>query len=385
MQAYLLSLLLLSPPIPYLELSGTAQERGIRHGEALGLQIKDLIENYILERLDKRRYEMARRIFGESAQIPATIREEAQGIVDGMKRSQSAYSSKLRREFDLDDLLLVNSYTDLVSVGCSSVSAWGEASEGAAPLLVRNLDWELDPALLRNQQVFLHRSKEGQALLSVAFAGYIGCLSCISASGVGIFFNMGHGQGSASWPELLKGFAPANLILRWALEQGDQDGDGRQSLEEVAQLIEKQSYAGSYIVHLLDPQPRADGSHALVLELEARGKARRTAQADPKLGPWILAASNHLRILEVPRPGHRYRHIQDVESQRLKPYNPSALWRLGEQIRLSKTMQSMLYHGDELRLELRWPDEERRKGRFGLQALFKGPPGDASASPSRRR
>ena len=166
------------------------------------------------------------------------------------------------------------------------VPLWGDGRLA----IVRNLDWSASPALLESQVIIAYApsGEDAQPLVSVAFAGYLGCLSCMNAAGVGALFNMGYGEGHASLAEAAAGFSPANLLLRSALQARDLDGDGLSTAEDVASALTHARHAGSYIVHLVEPVKLAEAagrSPARVLEVEAAGVTSRGPEASAESCP----------------------------------------------------------------------------------------------------
>lgn len=71
-----------------------------------------------------------------------------------MEPAGGAHVPRLGRDLRATDLLVLDAMTDLLAIGCSSVSAWGPATKGdpalaGAPAIVRNLDWSNDAARSR--------------------------------------------------------------------------------------------------------------------------------------------------------------------------------------------------------------------------------------------
>ena len=187
-----------------LRVWGSHHEMGYAHGYLLGKPIIDVVENYAVDHMGRRQYEIILPIFSLSARVSPQLKAEAQGMLSGIKASVGAHVRALRRTLTVDDILMINAYTDLLSIGCSSVSAWGQATRDDPGLrgqvaLVRNLDWPPKQALLRNQIIIAYEPSRNGArnLVSVAFAGYMGCLSCMNDAGVVSTFNMGYGTGAA--------------------------------------------------------------------------------------------------------------------------------------------------------------------------------------------
>lgn len=358
-----------------LHVWGTPEEMGFAHGFLLRESIVEVLDAYALSVVTPETLGAVGPLYGTVADVSDELRRESQGIVDGMKAAGGAEVPGLGRALTANDLLVLNAMTDLLSIGCSSLSAWGEATQADAALageavIVRNLDWSESPALLRNQLLIAYSPSdpERQPLLSVAFAGYIGCLSCINEAGVTALFNMGYGEGAASLPEALGGFAPANLMLRDAVERRDVDDDGLSTAQDIEHAVRGKTHAGSYILHVLEPAKLAAAAGrapARVLEVEASGVHTRTPDAETKLGPSLLAATNHLRGKEGPQTCSRYDRIQRSVKASARAVDRERLWELGAAVRLPEVVHMMIVEpgSRSLRLWLRGPDESAESKR----------------------
>lgn len=339
-----------------LRLWGTPRQMGFAHGKLLRDGITEIVEGYALGVIRREVLESAAGVYDAVADIPAPLREEAEGIVEGMRAAGGARIESLDRDLTARDLLVLNAMTDLLSIGCSSVSAWGAATAGdpslaGAPAIVRNLDWSDDEELLRNQIVIAYAPTDParQEVVSVAFAGYIGCLSCMNEAGVTALFNMGYGEGAADLGSALAGFAPANLLLRDLMSRRDVDGDGRTSADDIEAGVREATHAGSWILHVVEPSDAQRArAPARVLEVEADGVVRR--DPDDTLGPEMLAATNHLRAKDSPRPGARWRTIERRTATRAT--DREALWSLGAEIRLDAVVHSVLAEPDAHRISV---------------------------------
>ena len=347
-----------------LHVWGSPYQMGYAHGALLRDAIIAVVDDYALDAIPKATFGVASASLAKTGVIAGTLREEARGVIAGMESAGGAFSRGLDRPLTVDDLLLVNTMTDLVAIGCSSVSAWGSATVADPELkgelaVVRNLDWAADPALLGSQVIIAYEpsSADEQPVVSVAFAGYLGCLSCINEAGVTGLFNMGYGDGAASLSEAASGFAPANLLLRSALSARDSDGDGRSTPDDVIRELKKSKHAGSYIVHLVEPArvAKAGGRPpARVVEVEATGVGVRTASEGARLGPEILAATNHLRERAAPQSCSRYRRIQQTVEARDHSLRLEPLWALGEAVRIDDAVvHTMLVIPEKRQLSVR--------------------------------
>lgn len=342
-----------------LHLWGTPAAMGHAHGYLLRDAIIALVDDYALEALPPATFAAAAPHFERVATIAPALRDEAAGVIDGMKAAGGAHIPGLGRDLAVADLLFVNALTDWVAIGCSSVSAWGPSTRADPELagdlaVVRNLDWADHPTLLESQVIFAFDPQDprAQRVVSVAFAGYLGCLSCVNEAGVAALFNMAYGAG-ASRARALAGFAPANLLLRAALGERDHDGDGRSTADDLVAALREATHAGSYLVHLVEPAAPG-ASPARVLEVEAAGVAVREPAADSPLGPAALAATNHLRALAPPTACSRYRRIERSARATAGEFTREGLWRLGESLRLDdQVVHTILVEPRARRLRVR--------------------------------
>jgi hypothetical protein len=339
---------------------GTPAQMGYAHGYLLRERIVEIVDGYALDAVPVRAFEVGRAAFAAAAKISTRRRDEAQGIVDGMNAAGGARIPRLDRALTAEDLLFVNAITDVLTIGCSSLSAWGPSTSDDPTLhgdlaTIRNLDWHTDPDLLRNQLVFAFEPDEGEPMLSVGFAGYLGCLSCMNAAGVSVLFNMGYGPGAASRAEAMSGFSPANLTLRDVLERGDWDGDGRSTADDVESALRAETHAGSWIVQVLEPAASAElrgDAPARVLEVEHSGVVARTAD-DDALGGSLIAATNHMRAMHEPKPCSRYRRIGRTVARQRASFTRAELWALGDSIALDEVVHTLLVRPAARAMEVR--------------------------------
>lgn len=326
-----------------LRVWGTPTQMGFAHGSLLRDAIIDVVENYALQVVPPATLAATGAVLAKVGDISPALREEAAGIVEGMKTAGGAHVPGLDRELTADDLLALNAMTDLVAIGCSSLSTWGDGVAtdlDGAPMVVRNLDWSTDEDLLEHQIILVTMPSDPtrQPVVSVGFAGYIACLSCVNEAGVTALFNMGYGDGAGSIATAAAGFAPANLLLRDALERRDVDGDGASRADDITAAVSAARHVGSYIVHLVEP-PREGSVPARVLEVESDGIAIRKPARD--LGDERLAATNHLRSKTAPTSCSRYQRIHET-ARRTERFDRDTLWDLGRSVRLPEVVHTVL-------------------------------------------
>jgi len=339
-----------------LRVWGTPAQMGRAHGALLREEILEIVDGYALDVIPPATLDAAGVLFGAAAEVSPRLLEEAEAVITGMQDAGGAHVPRLGRELRASDLLVLNAMTDLLAIGCSSVSAWGSATDGApelagAPTLVRNLDWSEDPELLRNQVIFVFRPDDParQPVVSVAFAGYLGCLSCMNEAGVAAFFNMGYGDEAAGPTQALGGFSPANLLLRDVLEQRDVDGDGQATADDVETTWRAKRHAGSYILHVLEPRREGVGAPARVLEVESDGVVTRRPDATELTGR-MLVATNHLREKTPPSECSRYARVERDAAAADHRFDRQSLWRLGTKLRLPQVVHAVLVEPEARRL-----------------------------------
>ena len=324
-----------------LRVWGTPHEMGYAHGYLLRDRIIDIVGQYAVPNVGLKRFEAARHAFRQIAKVPAPLQAEVAAIVEGMRAAGGAVVPALGRSLDVDDLLLLNAYTALVGVGCSSVSAWGQSTAADPDLaggleLVRNLDWSAHPALLRNQVVIAYAPSDPtrQPLVSVAFASFVGCLSCMNAAGVGAFFNMGDGRKTRSLGTAGAPFLPSNLALRDALERRDVDGDGKTTARDVKAALDAVAHRNSYIVHVIEPKAPGGQAPARVLEVDPRGVVVRSPDRP------LLTATNHHRTASPALECPRYMSVER-EVKRSPAWSSKRLWKLAEQLALPQVVHTL--------------------------------------------
>ncbi|MCR9159575.1 MAG: C45 family autoproteolytic acyltransferase/hydrolase [Nannocystaceae bacterium] len=347
-----------------LRVWGTPRQMGHAQGALLRGSIIDVLEGYALDVITPSQLDAAATLYGTIATIPPSIREEAEGIVEGMKAAGGARIERLDRDLTGVDLLVMGAMTDLVAIGCSSLSAWGASTEASLhgdPMVVRNLDWSDEPALLRNQVVVVYQPQDEarQPVVSVSFAGYLGCLSCMNEAGVTTLFNMGYGEGAASLVEAATGFSPANMLIRDVLQRGEVDGG-----DDVESALREATHAGSYILHVLEPSAEPP---ARILEVEADGVHVR----QPGLGgaSTVLAATNHLRGKEGPQTCRRYDTIARTSRARSHRWDAEGLWALAREVRLPEVVHTILVQPRtrSVRVWFRQPQEGAHASSPGVQ------------------
>jgi hypothetical protein len=91
----------------------------------------------------------------------------------------------VERPIEVEDLVVATAIGD---VGCSSFSAWGEASRGGGLLFGRTFDYPSDPGGTFPEQHLLkvYEEPDGARWASVSLPGLIGCVTCWTDEGAAI-------------------------------------------------------------------------------------------------------------------------------------------------------------------------------------------------------
>lgn len=207
-----------------VQLDGSPYEMGYAHGYMLADQIIDWFLFYQF------RYNMDSNItyinlyrswLKQNQYVEDSYREEATGMIDGMKASGAdLYLHDLSRNFDLDDIYIINSYLEAsqskgaMTLGpyatpsnnipaCSQFVAWDYLTVDGETLAGRNMDGETDPwyVTVTHLIVFAVSSsiKGSLRYISIMWPGHIGTLSAVNEDGFSAMLNCGTmGEGAVA-------------------------------------------------------------------------------------------------------------------------------------------------------------------------------------------
>ena len=251
-----------------LEIWGDPQERGRRHGQALGGDIR-LLRRAILTYLARIS------LYAGALPLYSLLQWLARGfwpyIPPHLQQEMTALAAGA--EVSLGGILLLNGVDDLAnnSPRCSSLAVGERHTAQGDYIMGRNLDYPVFTEYLSQlQTLFLISPHQGQRLASLAWPGYVGVCTGINASGVALAQ-----LSSMSRDRTLKG-TPAAMRFRQALEEGD-------TVAGVAESVLKAPGTIGNNLMLCGP------NEALVLEISARhGAVRR-----PERG--LLTTTNHFQ------------------------------------------------------------------------------------------
>jgi len=288
--------------IRVLRVWGTPEERGHAHGRLLGAELLDLFDNVVLsEHILKQPgdYEsvVQAKLLPQLRFAPEE-RAELEGMLRGI--TEAVGPDKMRRErlnrnFEVRDLLAINSMADWYPFACSSFSAWGPATEGGEMITVRNLDFLALPPLA-TQQVLIAYVDPGDGKnpwVTMAWPGLIGAYSAMNAEGVTVSMH----DAEPLQPASTDSFVPRSLALRKAVEAAG----ATTALDDVRRVLSSSPSMMGNNIHFSAPfsgQPNPAGVFEYDGNLSRDGGATlRTSTAEPN--PCWVACTNHYCVRRV--------------------------------------------------------------------------------------
>ena len=359
-----------------LHVWGSPYEMGYAHGFLMGEEIMEFADGYAFQMFSMTPAELDAyaEFFLSMMDIPGDYWEEGLGIIDGIEASGvSLYLEAMDREVTVDDLMLTNAAADIfgIELGCSSVSAWGDATSWDPELagesaIARDLDWSFGngDADIRDFGLVIAYDPAAagqQRWVSIAFPGFIGCLSCFNASGIGAFQNQGNHDTQIGDLDITDPPMPINLAMRSGIQALDADGDGTETIDDVVHAVTSVGRLGDYDIHLISPADRSDPPAAILEAVHAGWELRLPAE-DPLPAPQCVAATNHHRELFEPADCYRYDIIEEMIGEYGGELDGQRLWEIeGEvsQFGLSHgTVQTMRFIPSTLRLDVAFSSHE---------------------------
>ena len=333
---------------PVLRVWGTHYDMGYAHGYLLAEGIYDMLENFLLaDYLDVPNYDKTRRMLLAYTRIPLIYRIELQGVYDGMLERlgrSGLYSPTINRIFKPVDLIAWNmtaeifrisftsrSLVDLPGLLCSSISGWGEGTADGNLVFARNLDFGRPGDVLERSSLIIAYQPSGwfkSDWVSVAWPGYVGCITGMNEEGVGAALNLGNDP-----PDIRELFLKiGDLYLGIPLYYTSTAFILRQGIENIRllsyisgpvryfqRILRNINILGSFDIHVFTPSNSdmfPSYPPAAIIECNHKGTVIRTADDnqdyDPRLySDYYLAVTNHHRKLAVPIYCERYDTLVD--------------------------------------------------------------------------
>ncbi|MBN2587700.1 MAG: T9SS type A sorting domain-containing protein [Candidatus Fermentibacteraceae bacterium] len=356
--------------IRILNLWGSWDDMGYAHGYLLGPDISEVFHKYFLEMAGgPGNFESARIFFLAYFEVPEDFIDYTQGMISGIADTISLYSPQLGRNIDYIDICVVSSIPDIAALKgedmllCSSVSAWGEATEtdpvlSGAPAISRNLDYYVDTGgmVLDHSILLTFEPENGQDWIAVGFPGFAGCLSGMNESGVSACLNMGNHQGTSQYTSP---FVPICMAQALGLMETDFNGSGSCNIEDMKDALTQWNRGNSFDIHVVaDRDLAGQDSNAVVVEVSNMdGYAFRYSYHETAIAPCRMILTNHHRVLIPPVGCYRYSYLMD--SLTTNPdVNLDRLWKFMGAVGwpatpgAGGTIQTMVFMPEQLRTGL---------------------------------
>lgn len=314
-----------------LELWGTREEMGYAEGALLCDRMPGLMKDYILEYLVADYgvpYSLVLALVESSMMLPEGHERELRAMFEAAQEHctteemwvESEYlepEADGGREVTFEDLYAANVLADY---GCSSFTAWGEASATGEAIHARNFDWAIDPGgqFLDQHLLKVYSSEEegGARFASLTTGGLAGCITCFTEEGVGLTM---HNIWEAQDATQATGIHPRMLAARDAVVATWGAADAATSAEAALEAAPQR--AGNNL-HLSLPLARGDGAGAVVFEFDgatdhADGQVTvREAGFDPDLetGDAITCTNHYLQRSDPPKENDSTQRIATLQA-----------------------------------------------------------------------
>jgi hypothetical protein len=240
-------------PIRVLRVWGTPKEMGFAHGYLLGATFLDHFEEFLMHGGDTQSYDLMLRWAVARIELPSDVREEIQGIYDGMEAvldSGQLGLPMIGRPLSVDDLILLNARDIHRGYGCSGFTVWGERAGDAGVITGRNFDYSVPGRLTLGGQMILVRAPVGKKqVATVTWPGYIGAFTGINEDGVCTFLHDGNGQRPTQQGK--DKVTPLPVVLKELLEGTTPEAAHRDAHAALKAAV---PYPRSYMVRIVTPR-----------------------------------------------------------------------------------------------------------------------------------
>ncbi len=259
-----------------LYLWGTREEIGYAEGALTCDRVGPLFKHYLLEELVGQHsdytYELARMFVLGSTTFDEDDLREITAFYDGANEwcteEQLTVESEMLPDgphrLTLDDLKFANAIADF---GCTSFTAWGDASATGDTIAARNFDWAIDAEgyFLADHMLKVYDSTDdGARFASVMVPAMTGCVTCLTDEG--LLLTM-HNTSGLEADETLE-ISPRMLTARAALVATVGADDPVAAADAV--LDDRRQLAGNNL-HLAMPLARGGDIGGVVFEVDGSG------------------------------------------------------------------------------------------------------------------
>jgi hypothetical protein len=217
------------------------------------------------------------------------------GIRAALPDAPDRVLTPIGREVSIDDLKVGQCVGDLLGMGCSSFSVWGDMTPDGQPMTGRNLDYRTFPVSGLDAIIAIEPDEPDlKATLDMTFFGAIGAGTAMNSDGVFVAL---HDGGGVRAGQTQATFTPRVLAIRSALETADPQNPAG---DIAAKLRRAKPSMGSNL-HVSAPiDPASPATLPAVLEWDMRdteeGVTARTRPLDQAGG---LVCANHFAQREA--------------------------------------------------------------------------------------
>ncbi|MFT4513230.1 MAG: hypothetical protein ACI89X_001476 [Planctomycetota bacterium] len=344
-----------------LRLWGTSEQRGHAHGLLMAKDIFAIMNQEFAARFAgaPKLLVQARAALSRLIEYPDEFATEIDSLWRGLMESGIDRSmAKLGREFDKTDLLVANALDVFGLMGCSSFTVWGEHVVGGGVLTARNFDWPLTGDHMLDHTLLIVQMPAGAtATASVAWPGYVGTVTGISADGVAAYLHVGSAIFSMPEPSSWPAAVAARLILQ-AKEQG------AMRLKKAEEVLEYTSPPVGYMTHVVLPEAGPGDRPVAVFETDSED----TVVGGVLEGAFVV--TNHFRTRKDGRVASRDSTGREAEMQKGiagcikvadRAVDPDEAWEILASVEAAGghsfgTLHSLVFRHDPWHFELRVAD-----------------------------
>jgi hypothetical protein len=268
---------------------------------------------------------------------------------------------------------------DIIRMGCSSVSVWGDMTEEGSPITGRNNDWHKIAAMIENQLVIVRIPPEGSGKLgfvSVAWPGVIGCITGMNEKGIVLTSHDSRGLPSS----VRNGIYPYMMTFRTIIESTS-PGTAVQDVEEI--LNGRITGIGKNL--MITIPTGSDGPCAIVFELDGnRETDHGYTKCFPEASHSYMICTNHFRKRKEPDGDHwRFELLNNrlemtARNNSEKRITVENVWDMLEEVVLPglRTHHSVVFEPDDkiMHIAIAEPDKDApfcKKVQFNISELLK--------------
>jgi isopenicillin-N N-acyltransferase-like protein len=173
---------------PIIELKGSAYDRGLGHGKAMAQEIRANLNLY---------FDMIKGMSGiepdqclvHAAKFIEVLKQDAPELLEEMQAIAKG------AEVSLEDIVLLNARTELISMGthkagageCTAIGLDGGRTAAGQPIIAQNWDWHED--IFGTSAIFRLEPAQGPRALFLAEAGQVAKIG-FNEYGIGVLLNL---------------------------------------------------------------------------------------------------------------------------------------------------------------------------------------------------